>query len=287
MKLPHTWNAEDGADGENNYSRGTYWYRKTIENNSSFEGKHIYLEFLGANQTTGLYVNGEAVELCNSSEYFHQGGDTAFCFDITDAVRTGNNTIAVSVSNSLNEETVPIAGDFNIFGGIYRRVYLISVNDVHGDLAGNGSSGLFLTTPNVRSKERPDDLGTLIICAGIVNKGKTDKRVTVVAHIEHDNAPEDISRTLTVPADVSMTFDADTYINETHLWQGIDDSGETDDSNVGYRYTVTLAIWDGEEIIDTVSDKVGFRNYYLDKDTETYTRSITNKPAKRNGQCIS
>lgn len=86
VKLPHTWNAEDGADGGNDYSRGTYWYRKTIENNSSFEGKHIYLEFLGANQTTGLYVNGEAVELCNISEYFHQGGYTAFCFDITDAV---------------------------------------------------------------------------------------------------------------------------------------------------------------------------------------------------------
>ncbi|MBR3349385.1 MAG: hypothetical protein IKG55_04825, partial [Solobacterium sp.] len=75
--------------------------------------------------------------------------------------------------------------------------------------------------------------------------------------------------------------------SEPHLWQGIDDSGETDDSDVGYRLTVTLAIWDGEEIIDTVSDKVGFRNYYLDKDTETYTRSITNKPAKRNGQGIS
>ncbi len=270
VNLPHTWNAEDGADGGNDYSRGTYWYRKTIELDSSFEGKHIYLEFLGANHTTGLYVNGEAVKLCNSSEYFHEGGYTAFRFDITDAVRTGSNTLAVRVSNLKNEETAPIAGDFNIFGGIYRRVYLIAVNDVHVDLADNGSSGLFLTTPNVRSKERPDDLGMLNIWAGIVNKGKTDKRVTVVAHIEGDNAPEDISRALTVPAGASVTFDADTYISDPHLWQGIDYSGKTDNSDVGYRYTVTLTIWDGEEIIDTVSDKVGFRYFYVDKDTGFY-----------------
>ena len=270
VNLPHTWNAEDGADGGNDYSRGTYWYRKTIDIDSSYDGKRIYLEFLGANHRTSLYVNGKAVRLCNSNGYFHQGGYTAFRFDITNELRPGSNVLAVRVNNSWSEEIAPITGDFNLYGGIYRRVYLIAVNNVHVDLADNGSSGLFLTTPNVRSRERPDDLGTLNIWAGIVNKGKKSRRVTVVAHIDGDNAPEDISRTFTVPAGGSVTFDADTYISDPHLWQGIDYSGKTDNSDVGYRYTVTLTIWDGEEIIDSVSDKVGFRYFYVDKDTGFY-----------------
>lgn len=270
VNLPHTWNTLDGADGGSNYSKTTYWYRKAVEIDASFAGKRVYLEFLGANQKTSLYVNGKAVKLCNSSAYIHKGGYTAFRFDITDALRTGSNTFAVKVNNSWDEEIAPLMGDFNMYGGIYRRVYLIAVNDVHVDLADSGSSGLFLTTPNVRSKERPDDLGKLNIFANIVNQGKESRQVTVTAHIEGDNAPEDISRTLSIPADGSASFDEDAYISNPHLWKGVDYSGKTDGADVGYRYTVTLTIRDGDEIIDIVSDKVGFRYFYVDKDTGFY-----------------
>ena len=270
VNLPHTWNAADGADGGSNYSKTTYWYRKTVNIDPSWAGKRVYLEFLGANQKTSLYVNGKAVKLCNSSAYIHKGGYTAFRFDITDALKTGGNTLAVRVNNAWDEEIAPLMGDFNMYGGIYRRVYLIAVNDVHVDLADSGSSGLFLTTPNVRSLERPDDLGTLNIWANIVNQGRKSRQVTVTAHIEGDNAPEDITRALTIPAGGSAPFEADAYISGPHLWKGVDYSGKTDNSDVGYRYTVTLTIRDGDEIIDTVSDKVGFRYFYVDKDTGFY-----------------
>ena len=270
VNLPHTWNALDGSNGGNNYARTAYWYRKTLSLDTPFDGKRIYLEFLGANQQTDLYVNGTHMKLSGSDLYTHRGGYTAFRYDMTDSLRPGSNTIAVRADNTKTETTAPISGDFNMYGGIYRRVFMIIVDDVHVDLSDWGSSGLFLTTPHIRSLEKPDDFGTLNIRARLVNDGGSDRTVTVTAHIDGEHAPEDITRQLTVPAGGSAVFDADTFIDDPHLWRGISDAPGTDEKDVGYRYTVTLTVSDGEKVIDTVSDKVGFRYFYVDKEKGFY-----------------
>lgn len=270
VSLPHTWNVLDGADGGNNYLRTAYWYRKSLKLDTAFEGKRIYLEFLGANQQTDLYVNGTHAKLSGSDLFTHRGGYTAFRYDMTDCLKIGGNTIAVRVDNTKTETTAPISGDFNIYGGIYRRVYMIVVDDVHVDLSDHGSSGLFLTTPNIRSLEKPDDFGTLNIRASLVNDGAADRKVTVTAHIDGDYAPEDIIRQCTIPACGSVLFNEDAYIAEPHLWKGITYTEDSDHADVGYRYTVTLTVSDGDQVIDTVSDKIGFRYFYVDKEKGFY-----------------
>lgn len=268
VNIPHTWNAVDGANGDRHYDRTVYWYRKTIY--TVVDGKRKYIEFLGANQETDLYVNGMHIKLSGSDEYTHKGGYTAFRYDITDVLRDGNNTIAVRVDNARNEEIAPISSDFNIYGGIYRRIYMISVDEVHVDLSNHGSSGLFLTTPNIRSKERPEDFGTLNIKADLVNDGDRDRTVMVTAHIDGDHAPEDIQRTVTIPAKGTVAFNENTFINEPHLWKGIDYSEGSFNIDAGYTYQVTLTISDDQQVIDRVSDRVGFRYFWVDKDTGFY-----------------
>lgn len=270
VNIPHTWNALDGADGNDEYERAAYWYRKTLNMDETKEGKRVFLEFLGVNQQTDLYVNGRHIRLCGSNEYTHKGGYTAFRYDITDALRLGSNLIAVKVDNTQNEEIAPLSGDFNFYGGIYRRVYLITVDEVHFDLSNYGSSGLFLTTPNVRSKSMPDDFGTLNIRADIINDSKNDRTVTITAHIDGDNAPEDIQRTLAIPAGARATFDENAFIQNPHLWKGIDYSGNTDPSDAGYTYSVTLTISDGDHFVDAVTDRVGFRYFYVDREAGFY-----------------
>ena len=267
VSIPHTWNTEDGSDGDKHYERTAYWYRKSLHMDVSAVGKRVFLEFLGVNQQTDLYVNGKHIKLCGSNEYTHKGGYTAFRYDITDALLVGENLIAVKVENTHKNEIAPLSGDFNMYGGIYRRVYLITVNDVHFDLSDCGSSGLFLTTPNVRSKTMPDDFGTLNIRAQILNDSESDRTVTVTARIEGDNAPEDIQRIMTVPARKSVTFDETTFVPNPHLWQGIDYSATTDHADAGYTYSVTLEISDGDAVVDAVSDRVGFRYFYVDRDS--------------------
>lgn len=270
VNLPHTWNAQDAADGDSQYTRAAYWYRKTVDIDTDLKGKRVYLEFLGANQSTDLYVNGLHARLSGTGLHTHKGGYTAFRYDVTNLVQPGGNVFAVKVDNKYSEEIAPLSADFNMYGGIYKRVYLIIVDALHFDLSNYGSSGLFLTTPNARSKERPANLGALNICADIFNDGGDDRRVTVIAHIDGDNAPSDISRTFTVPAGGFKRFETDTRIIDPHLWQGIDYSGARDNSDVGYRYTVTLTILEDGKVVDTLSDKVGFRYFYVDKETGFY-----------------
>lgn len=268
IDIPHTWNIYDGSDGGNNYDRASYWYRKIININKE-TGKKIYIEFLGANQKTDLYVNGTHAVLPDGT-YQHRGGYTSFRYDITDCAQDGENIIAVKVDNSKDEAIAPISGDFNMYGGIYRKIYLLTINDVHVDVENNGSSGLFLTTPNSRSLERPEDLGCLNIKTDIVNDSETDRNITITAQIIGDNAPEPIIEDVSLEAGGSYAFDHDIKIEDPHLWNGIDYSEGADNSDVGYRYTVEIIVSEDGNVLDKVSDKVGFRYFWVDKDTGFY-----------------
>lgn len=59
ISLPHTWNAEDGQDGGNDYYRGTCWYIKELTEVEKTEEEEVYLEFLGAAMISDVYLNGE------------------------------------------------------------------------------------------------------------------------------------------------------------------------------------------------------------------------------------
>lgn len=205
-----------------------------------------------------MYVNG------SKAGNTHQGGYTTFRYDITDLVREGTNTLDVCVDNTYTHTIAPISGDFNMYGGIYRRVYLITVEDVHIDLEKNGSSGLTLKTGNMRSKEKPADLGQFDIQANIVNDSDTVKQITVVANVEGDNAPEPITKTITIPANSSQEFLEHCTISNPTLWEGIRYDKNADNSKVGYQYQVTLELKDGETVLDQVTDKLGFRYFWID-----------------------
>src|SRR5882672_5830379 len=57
VNVPHTWNAVDGADGGNNYFRGTGWYRRHFMVPASPPDKTLFLQFAGANQVADVWVN--------------------------------------------------------------------------------------------------------------------------------------------------------------------------------------------------------------------------------------
>ncbi len=248
----------DADDGGGNYDRTVYWYHKEFTVTQEMQGKRIYLEFLGVNTKADVYVNGQR------AGDTHKGGYTTFRYNVTDLVQTGTNTLDVQVDNRVDQSIAPISGDFNIYGGIYKRVYLLAVEDVHVDLEDYGSSGLYLTTGNMRSQTRPEDLGQFNIRAGLVNDSEEEKTVTVTATVTGDNAPAPITREITIPAGETVTFDEDCTVENPTLWEGIDYSEGADNSNVGYQYTVTLTIREGDTLLDEVSDKIGFRYFWID-----------------------
>ncbi len=226
--IPHTWNAVDGEDGGGNYERTSYWYHKEFRLDSELSGKRVYIEFLGVNTKTDLYINGE------NAGYTHKGGYTAFRFDVTKYVKEGNNVMDVRVDNRADQSIAPISGDFNMYGGIYRRVYLVIVNEVHIDLENNGSSGLFLITGNMRSREIPEDLGKFQVKTCIVNDSDTDKEIEAVIMVIGDNAPETADEIIKIPANSKITYTKDIKVENPVLWEGISwekgaDNSESDE----------------------------------------------------------
>ncbi|MGN1160992.1 MAG: sugar-binding domain-containing protein, partial [Candidatus Fimenecus sp.] len=137
--LPHTWNNLDGQDGGDDYARGTGWYMKKIHIQK--ENRRCFLEFYGVNSVANVYVNGVYIGE-------HRGGYTLFRFDITGAVKDGENTIIVCADNSPFPDVIPLEADFTFFGGIYREVNLILTDELHFALDNFGSDGVTLSYNN-------------------------------------------------------------------------------------------------------------------------------------------
>lgn len=77
----------------------------------------------------------------------HDGGYSTFRADLTDGLAE-ENVLTVIADNSKNDHVYPQRADFTFYGGIYRDVYLITVEAVHFDLDYYGGNG-FQITPQV------------------------------------------------------------------------------------------------------------------------------------------
>ncbi|MBQ5755101.1 MAG: glycoside hydrolase family 2 protein, partial [Oscillospiraceae bacterium] len=126
VNLPHTWNAIDGQDGGNDYYRGTCWYAKSLDRRDLPRADRYYIEFRGANSSADFYLNGKKLAS-------HDGGYSTWRVDITEELQM-ENLFAVAVDNAPNERVYPQVADFTFYGGLYRDVNIICVNNSHFDL---------------------------------------------------------------------------------------------------------------------------------------------------------
>ncbi|MCO6489494.1 MAG: hypothetical protein J5I98_13800, partial [Phaeodactylibacter sp.] len=146
INLPHSWNTEDPFDEEPGYFRGVGWYRKVLNADAFPKKNKAFIYFEAANQHARVFVNGERVGE-------HKGGYTAFCFDITNELKEGDNLLEVRLDNSHDPAVPPLKGDFNFYGGIYRDVYIVLTDAIHFDMFDHASPGVYITTPYVDSAE--------------------------------------------------------------------------------------------------------------------------------------
>ena len=137
LNLPHTWNAQDGQDGGNDYYRGTCVYDKTFPMPAFAPEERVYLQFDGVNASAKVTLNGVVVMT-------HDGGYSTFRRDITELLKPENHLV-VEADNSVNDRVYPQKADFTFYGGIYRDVKLVTVNRHHFDLDYFGGPGIAVT----------------------------------------------------------------------------------------------------------------------------------------------
>ena len=109
----------------------SWWYRKEFTVPSGFAGKNVWLNFRGINYRANIFLNGK--QIANSNEV--AGAWRTYEFNVTSAIKTGNNVLAVQVwaptENSLAITFVdwnPAPPDKNM--GLWREVYLTTSGPV-------------------------------------------------------------------------------------------------------------------------------------------------------------
>ncbi len=231
INLPHTYNAQDGYDGGNDYFRGSCLYRKTIDKKDLPKADRYFLEFRGANSSADVYVGEE--KLCH-----HDGGYSTFRVDITANVKE-QTEIAVIVDNSPNETVYPQMADFTFYGGLYRDVNIICVNDSHFDLEYYGGNGLKIT-PTIADKNANVEVEVFV-------KNLKDNQELV--YTIYDKEEKELDKIITTETKVNFE------IKNVHLWHGRKDP---------YLYCCEVEIVEKGEVIDNVCSRFGCRSFRVD-----------------------
>lgn len=233
VSLPHTWNDIDGQDGGNDLYRGTAYYAKELEKIDLPKADKYYLEFNGANSSATVYVNGKKLAS-------HDGGYSTWRVNITDVLED-KNLFVVEVDNSQNDRVYPQNADFTFYGGLYRDVNILAVNNSHFDLEYYGGPGIKVTPEVVENNANVE------VEVFTTNTLETQK----LNYILKDREGNIIAQKETSSSETKVTFE----IENVHLWHGKKDP---------YLYSAEVYLKQDDEVLDNVSTRFGCRTFKID-----------------------
>ena len=230
IDLPHTWNAQDGQDGGNDYFRGTCCYARSIKKADLPQGQKYYLQIHGANSSADVYMNGKHLA-------HHDGGYSTWRVDISNTLRN-DNCLVILVDNASNELVYPQTADFTFYGGLYRGVDIIAVPDTHFELDRLGCPGIYVT-PVMDGSDAKVELQTYIM-----DQQQGDRVCFRILDAQENE----------VFRGTSDSGKVETVLKNVHLWDGVKDP---------YLYTAQAVLLRGDQVLDQVSARFGCRSFEI------------------------
>ena len=260
VSTPHTYNDVDTfnqlishSHGQMGAYMGIAWYRKHFRLPDDVQGKKIFLDFEGMRQAGQIFLNGNPIGL-------YENGITAYGLDITNAVRDGDNVLAVRIDNSTNyaeKDTHTVfeweAKDFNPdYGGINRHVWLHVTGKIYQTLPlyyGLQTTGVYIYPSNFSV---PDHSADINIESQVANESGDQASVSLSAVIVDARGVErarfDGDTTDLVDGE-KTTLSATGRLSGARFWSADDP----------YQYSVyTILTVDGK-VVDVVRTITGFR----------------------------
>lgn len=254
VTVPHTYNAEDSGIGgakargepEGQYYRGPAWYRLSF-NADPQPGERQILHFGGATLKADVWLNGKKIGE-------HKGGYAAFRFDVTGTLQEGRNLLAVRVDNARNPQISPLNGDFNVFGGLYRDVRLMSVPDLHLDRMNHAGPAI-----RGRTEALSNNAATVGASVSVTNARDVPAQFELeTAIIDRDGrAVASERKPVSLPAGGTRALSYRFEVQDPHLWQG---------RKSAYLYRIRSRILSGGKTIDSQSVPLGIRTVAVEKD---------------------
>ena len=265
VDLPHTWNAQDALSGKPDYYRGLGNYEKTLFIPSQWKGKRIFVKFEGANSITHFFVNAKHVGE-------HKGGYTAFTFEITQFVEYGKeNKLLARVNNAPTLDVMPLVGDFNYYGGIYRDVHLLITEPICISPLDHSSSGVYLIQEKV-TKEQAQIQAKIMLSNTLRQPEKAILKIKITD--KNNKTITTKTQNIEIPAGEN-TYPVYTQlqIEKPHLWNGRIDP---------YLYKVEVTLEKDNETIDKIIQPLGLRYYSVDPEKGFF---LNGEPYRLKGVC--
>lgn len=243
ISLPHTWNAQDALAGKIDYKRGIGNYERTLHIRPEWKGKRLFLRFDGVNNVADVFLNGK-----NIGE--HRGGYSAFIFEITDKVNYGaDNRLWVRVNNAEQFDVLPLVGDFNFYGGIYRDVTLLVTEPACISPLDHASPGVYLTQKSVSHQEAQVDARILL------SSKKVNGEATIRLSVKDGNHVVAESKKTVVLSDGDSEVNLPVVVKQPHLWNGRQDP---------FCYQAEVTLEQNGRVTDRVAQPLGLRYYRID-----------------------
>ena len=112
------------------------WYRRLLRIPEAWRGRHVLLHFGAVDYEAQVFLNGRAVGN-------HQGGQASFSFDVTQALRPGDNVLVVRVWDPSADRSLPRGKQYwkekseSIFytrtTGLWQPVWIEATGAVHAE----------------------------------------------------------------------------------------------------------------------------------------------------------
>lgn len=247
VDLPHTWNAQDALSGKIDYKRGIGNYEKNLFIRPEWKGKRLFIRFEGVNNIADVFINRRHIGE-------HRGGYGAFIFEITGKVEYGKeNSILVRVNNGEQLDIMPLVGDFNFYGGIYRDVHLLITDETCISPLDYASPGVRLIQDSVSHR-----YAKVRAIVDLSNGSSGNQEVELnVRLLDGQRVVKEGTKNVNLSGNEVMQQELTFEIDQPHLWNGRRDP-------FLYQAEVTL-FWNGQ-MVDRVTQPLGLRFYRIDPD---------------------
>jgi len=246
VSLPHTPRIEPLI--VNDQWQGICWYRKTFPSDPDWNGRKLFLRFEGAMNVAEVWLNG-------NKKITHLGGYLPFVIDITeDVFKEGINRLYVRLDNEDNPFTGPKPLnilDFNMYGGLYRDVFLISKHLIHitdeqfAEKPAGG--GIFVTYPDISDKQ-----AVISVQTHIMNSGNQSAGIKVMQTLKLDGKTVvSGSEIFSIDPESDLEVSQELVVSDPCLWS----------PEMPHLYTLETKLMQRGRVLDSEITRIGIRKF--------------------------
>ena len=238
----------------------TAGYFRTFNLNPEWKSQRIKLKCEAVYSECKIWVNGKEAGS-------HLGGFTPFELDVTELVKNGNNTIALSVKSESLADTLSSASQYAVhpLGGITRPIYLLALPEI------NAASFHVSTTFDADYKN-----AELSASLKLANESKQEKEVQLKLRL-YDNTRNEIPLSGETQLDITLAANS---IDSHSIRLQVKNPEKWDPEHPNLYFLECALFHNGKELTKVVR-RFGFRQIEV-RGNQVF---VNNQPIKLRGVC--